>query len=297
MGGGKLFDYQVITVDDGSTDATLAKLNELAKKYPRLLVLSQKNSGPGAAREFAISYAACDYLAFCDSDDWVEPDWLLSMYMLLKQSGADFLKCSCFIDKPGYNVISQPKKSSGQTSVLSQKSAIECFIEHKKLNGILWTNLFKRELFDNLHFNTNLVLFEDADIILKILLKCKSVAFCSIAKYHYVVSGDSLSNGKTSIKKIESTLTFWNGFLNTIASHYPDLTPQALSRRNNVLYATLYNMYRSSIYAPDLERQLLRVIRKEPLSIMRMQKSKLHKLIALIVCATPKIARFVLSKV
>src|SRR6266478_4234046 len=68
-------DYEVIAVDDGSTDKTLSILRET----PSVRVLQQDNKGPGAARNYGVSQASGVYIAFLDSDDLWFP-WTLSMF-------------------------------------------------------------------------------------------------------------------------------------------------------------------------------------------------------------------------
>ena len=65
-----LLDFEVITVDDGSTDNSLLLLTEYAKFHPNLIVIHQDNAGPSAARNRAIRQAKGDYLIFIDSDDY-----------------------------------------------------------------------------------------------------------------------------------------------------------------------------------------------------------------------------------
>lgn len=72
---------QVICVDDGSTDASLAKLYEYSKKDPRVQIISQLNGGAGAARNKGISYAMGEYLAFIDPDDFYPSDNTLQIML------------------------------------------------------------------------------------------------------------------------------------------------------------------------------------------------------------------------
>jgi hypothetical protein len=82
-------DYEVIIVDDGSTDGTR---EWLASQTSRLLVLTQANRGPGAARNLGASHAMCQYLAFLDSDDLWFP-WTLEAYhqLVLRHQSPAFL--------------------------------------------------------------------------------------------------------------------------------------------------------------------------------------------------------------
>lgn len=69
-------DWELIAVDDGSTDNSLSILNELSQNEPRITVFHQENAGPGAARNYAISESQGDYIAFLDADDYWENDFL-----------------------------------------------------------------------------------------------------------------------------------------------------------------------------------------------------------------------------
>jgi glycosyltransferase involved in cell wall biosynthesis len=72
--GQTLRDIEIICVNDGSTDGSLAILEEYAKKDLRIIVINQKNQGPGASRNRALEIAKSEYIYFVDSDDWIEAD-------------------------------------------------------------------------------------------------------------------------------------------------------------------------------------------------------------------------------
>lgn len=69
-------DWELIAVDDGSTDNSLSILTEIAQREPRIKVYHQRNAGPGAARNYAISKSHGDYITFLDADDYWEDDFL-----------------------------------------------------------------------------------------------------------------------------------------------------------------------------------------------------------------------------
>lgn len=84
-------DYEVICINDGSTDGSLTILEEYQQKYPQITIISQPNKGLSAARNAGIQAAKGDYIFFLDSDDWIEPDTL--EILAEKLSGEDLV---CF---------------------------------------------------------------------------------------------------------------------------------------------------------------------------------------------------------
>lgn len=84
-----LKDWQLICVDDGSTDDSLALLTEAAAKDDRLEVLHQENAGPSAARNAALDRASGRYVTFVDADDTLEPDYLQALLAAAETLGAD----------------------------------------------------------------------------------------------------------------------------------------------------------------------------------------------------------------
>jgi glycosyltransferase involved in cell wall biosynthesis len=84
-------DYEIICVNDGSTDGSLEILCEYQKKYSKIIVITQQNKGLSGARNAGIEAAKGDYLFFLDSDDWIEPTTIEILAM--KQNGEDLL---CF---------------------------------------------------------------------------------------------------------------------------------------------------------------------------------------------------------
>jgi glycosyltransferase involved in cell wall biosynthesis len=83
-------DYEVICINDGSTDGSMAILQEYAKKYPRISLIDQANKGLSAARNAGIHAATGDCICLLDSDDYLEPD---SLDILAKNTNDEDLIC------------------------------------------------------------------------------------------------------------------------------------------------------------------------------------------------------------
>ena len=87
-------DFEIICVDDGSTDKSLEILQEYKKKDDRFVILQQRHSGAGSARNNGIRLAEGKYIQFLDADDYFEPDLLEEMYNHAERFDADLTVCS-----------------------------------------------------------------------------------------------------------------------------------------------------------------------------------------------------------
>ena len=87
-------DFEIICVDDGSTDKSLEILQEYKRKDDRFVILQQRHSGAGSARNNGIRLAAGKYIQFLDSDDYFEPTLLEEMFDHAEKFDADLTVCS-----------------------------------------------------------------------------------------------------------------------------------------------------------------------------------------------------------
>ena len=84
---------EILLIDDGSTDGSLAKCWEWAEKDSRITVFHRENDGVASARNFGVLMARGKYLAFVDPDDWLEKDYLEKLWKVAEEAEADFVEC------------------------------------------------------------------------------------------------------------------------------------------------------------------------------------------------------------
>lgn len=82
-------DFEIIAVDDGSTDNSLKLMREYVSKEPRLTVIHQENKGVSGARNAGFERVKGKYVAFVDSDDWLSPDWFQGLCFVAQKTGAN----------------------------------------------------------------------------------------------------------------------------------------------------------------------------------------------------------------
>ncbi len=243
-----------------------------------------------AAREHGMQHVKGDYVAFCDSDDWVDEDWLISMYIALKKHNADIVSFGAKI--PGRNIISNPDEHLSW----DRQAAIREFLIHKKLNGALWTNLFRADLFDGIHFNSKLTCFEDDDVMWSILQKCNKVVKVNDAKYNWIISGTSLSNGPFNEDRLKSSYLLWNRIIADTKGMGEEYNELAWRMQKRWLYAGIKQMFRCGLRSIEIEALVLNVLRHHPIHTLKVQEHLRDKIFLFFVMVMPSLTRVVVRK-
>lgn len=137
-----LKDFEVICVNDGSTDGSLEILQEYAEKDCRFKVLSQENQGQGIARNKGIDFAQGKYLIFVDPDDFIEPNTLEVIYEKFQQTNVDMVQFDNATCKEN------GKKYTGSGTNSFKKRMYENFEYHVKNDAIYsWHDIKKINLY------------------------------------------------------------------------------------------------------------------------------------------------------
>ena len=149
-------DFEIVVVNDGSTDNTLEILEALAKRDNRIRVFNQKNAGVSAARNKAISEARGDFMTCLDADDALLENALSDMAELMTED-VDFVIASHyeirFFKKP------QPKKDM----IIASREINDRFIELDRMIWFPWAKMFRTDIVKNNHilYDTSITFGED----------------------------------------------------------------------------------------------------------------------------------------
>lgn len=234
-------DYEVIVVDDGSTDQT----GTIAEKYPvcnpRFRVIHKSNGGVASARQAGLDSATGEYIIHVDADDWVDPEMLEEMVHFADANGSDVLICDIMTIMPNgiVDYWKQKPVSLEHTHVMGQMMG--------ELFGSLWNKLIRRSCFSkyNIRFREDVQVCEDLLVVMSLLSHPVSVSYLGKAFYHYDRSQnpDSFTNKETLSKdKLKP--------LEIIASE-TDITPVKQYFDNAVCKIAYDSLFVSSRYCPD----------------------------------------------
>lgn len=133
-----LKDFEVICVNDGSTDNSLEILKEYANNDSRIKVISQENQGQGVARNNAIDIAQGKYLLFVDPDDFIESNTLEVLYNKFHETDVDIIQFDYVI----YNDLTKKRKQR-----IIHKLAQKKYAYNLKKKGFFNWHIFKKGMF------------------------------------------------------------------------------------------------------------------------------------------------------
>ncbi|MDE6234856.1 MAG: glycosyltransferase [Muribaculaceae bacterium] len=177
-------NYEVICINDGSTDNSLSVLKEYAKGYKNLVILSQPNQGVSVARNTGLDHCTGDYITFIDSDDYVDKEYLTTL--ITSSSGESYdLICSGLTDFCDDGVIHSVNLQPAKIQ-LSTSGNIIGFLE-TLLNTSPVAKLYRREIIlkNNIRFSRGLSLGEDREFNLKYFVYCDKILTCNYSGYFY----------------------------------------------------------------------------------------------------------------
>ncbi len=199
-----LTDFEVVIVDDGSTDGTGRILDTWKQKYPHILkVIHQENAGVWRARKTGITNAKGDYIGFCDSDDFVNPSIYEKMYYRILRDDAQIAVCS-YQRYRGSKQLGNPEMCSFGDKVLEVTE--ENLGDITIINTALWNKLFRAEILRNaIDFEKPPRIAEDMMFFLSIIPFAQKITFISEPLYHYNVY-DTSAMGTVSGKDAEQTM-------------------------------------------------------------------------------------------
>ena len=200
-------DWELIAVDDGSSDESGAILDKYASNDARIRVIHKQNGGVASARQVGIENATGVYTIHADADDWVEPDMLEAMHNKAVSEGSDIVICDYYND-----IASHQSRYIKQTPESTESADVLKSLYFKNLMGSLCNKLIKKSVYDKTKtsFINGIDYCEDLLALTKMLTNANTkIAYLPQAYYHYVVNQSSLTTrvshkGLNSMKRFHS---------------------------------------------------------------------------------------------
>ncbi len=172
-------DFELILINDGSTDNSGKKCDDYAKKDSRIIVIHKKNGGVSSARNKGIDIAKGEWITFVDSDDWISSDFLSSFTY-----DADLMICGIELFGATHT------KQIPDSQLLQNTSEIYTWLSSNCHLGYVpspWAKIYRTSIIKTfeIKYNTSIIRGEDAIFNFDYILHCESIKLFNIATYHY----------------------------------------------------------------------------------------------------------------
>ena len=194
-------NMEIFLIDDGSTDISGAICDEYEKKDRRITVFHTENHGLSAARNYALDQIHGDYIAFLDSDDWLEETALEQFITVAETTGADIVACRFFRE-----YVDKTVESGGINTefVVEGSDILSTMIVDHKLTEDVWNKFYKATLFSGIRYPEGLI-FEDKATTYKLLQRASVLTYIPACLIHYRNRANSLSN----VHSMKSLIDYW----------------------------------------------------------------------------------------
>lgn len=217
-------NIEILLVDDGSTDLSGTICDKYASAHSNIIVWHKNNAGQSAARNYAVQHATGDYIAFVDSDDYVESNYIKYMVDVLDINNlAEMVICTYVNVMPGMEYMCENIRSSMLMPIKPQKlgteQALELMCYEQKFGTspcgkLILSSIVKRFSFPEGH------IYEDLATIYKMIGVSKQILFLDISTYYYVRRVGSTTNSSWS-DSVQYLMYGTQNLLDYIDCHYP----------------------------------------------------------------------------
>ncbi len=285
-------DFELILVDDGSTDSSGKICDIHGEKDSRIKVIHKTNGGLSSARNAGIDRACGKYIGFVDSDDSIHPQMYEILYNLVKEYKSDI---SCCNYKKTYDISSKEHEDLNLNEVreMSNIEAIKNLYD-KDLGVklvVAWNKLYNKNLFDSIRYEVGR-LHEDEFIAHRILYKCKKIVYINNELYYYLQREGSIMSKVSDKRKVDALLSQSDRmrFCNRVGII-------SMSEKICKIYEfNFFNLYRQLISEDNTNIEFLNELRKDfilNLCILLRQKD-IHikeKISCLVFAISPRLYR------
>ena len=243
-----LTDIEMIFVCDASPDDSLAILRENEQRDARIRVIAfPENRGVSAARNAGVEAAVGEFIGFCDSDDWIEPEMFEQLYSAAQEKDADISFCRVFKDHPnkqenvplGFPTGTRFNRAAIRAALIPAMLARPNDSDELPLSGYTPRNLFKKETIGDIRFRPDIRYAEDLLFIVECMLRAHAAVAVDEAYYHYRFHAGSVTKRYSAY--VPSSHDLSNDAIEALVSAFPACRQRMVIRRRKMAVTAVRN--------------------------------------------------------
>lgn len=261
-------NIEILCINDGSTDNSLNILNEYATKDKRIIVINQTNSGAATARNNGLDNATGQFLMFCDSDDYYEPDMCQKMINAILSYNVDLVMCDCKYIKEEYFTTTRTQKDIKYHNLKLIGFHSINKNNYDIINVILWNKIFKTSLVEKYHISfPDVYEHDDASFILKYLAISSSYYGLNEILYNYNISNPNSLMENLYRKNNQNHFDFLYAYNDvTLFMLKTPIIPKEITKKYKEIYINIIK-YWGSFLDNSNKIQMFSILQKQLLNI------------------------------
>lgn len=216
-------NLEIILVDDGSPDGCPAICDDWSERDQRIAVIHQANAGLSSARNAGLDAMHGEYVAFVDSDDYVDSQFIARLLSVMQKTNAEMSICAICQEDEHAALMPDNRILCKQMSILGGRQCLSHLFGDDCINYVVvWNKLYTASLWRDIRFPVG-KLHEDEFTTYKIVDQCKIIALVPEALYHYVQHSDSIMHNTYSIRNLDRIEAFVQRLQYYGQRHYDEL--------------------------------------------------------------------------
>lgn len=245
-------DLEIILIDDGSTDKSGDICDEYGKKDERIIVIHQSNQGSASAKNAGLRKSSGEYLAFVDSDDFLQEDAYEFMVKQLEEYCADIIQ-GCF--RKVYQKFYRDVNKIIEMQILDTSEFLELFTKDWTC-GLLWDKLYKRDIFKDIYFKEGHKI-DDEFFTYKGVMNSKKILRVPHYIYNYRQRISSVMFSKDSqLKIISDSLEYLSIRREEVTKSFPQLKKVYDEHYLNMLIILSKNEYINAEHIKEIKQHI-----------------------------------------
>ena len=266
-------NYDILLVDDGSTDSSPQICDLYAEKYEMIRVIHKENKGLSDTRNRGIEEASGEYVYFPDSDDWLEPNTFSELSDVIEELTYDTISFNReFVTSEEDKLIS----AKSRIQKLSGKQALLEMLNQGDVTGFANDKIYRKKLFldNDIEFPVGKY-YEDLGTNYKLFLKATKVYVTNQKYYHYLITNPDSITQSWNEQKLQDMFGFYREIYYSplIREKFEELEIEILQAFYiNGLIHILSSLYKSNISAQysDIEKDIKQEIVKNSLGVTKL---------------------------
>lgn len=285
-------DWELILVDDASTDSSGKICDEYASKDSRIHVIHQKNQGPAATRQNGLAHATGEWIMFADSDDWLDREILSILLRHQRETGAGIVCCTFVNMNENDEKQHLPTFNEEYIDCYDAQDCMRHMHQTRYLTGSPCTKLIRKDLFDGINFCKDVTIGEDYSMIVQLAQKAGRVRMLSQELYYRFVRKGSISHMGYS-KRHEKAFDNYMRVRLELIDKYPNLKNDIIGFHTEYEMAVITAMCRNKNYDKSVINKLKADLRENMRSTWKNQQIPLYmKVCAWLIAYPTKVFTF-----